>query len=201
MALVVEGRTKVAYSLTTSSLSIAMPGHTLHTVLKSLLVVCALWCATADAVIFNLNNRANPRINIRVGAAGSNISEVTFTVPAGQIGDKNPITASGSVRIQVQIRASAANPLTGFLTVDSLSNPLENNDPGSTSSIPFSEISWTAQDGDIPSGKFQDEIDQDIVSFQSSQRYRDFHTFSYANTLEIESGTYEGHVIYTWAVP
>ena len=66
--------TKVAYSLTTSSLSIAMPGHTLHTVLKSLLVVCALWCATADAVIFNLNNRANPRINIRVGAAGSNIS-------------------------------------------------------------------------------------------------------------------------------
>jgi len=178
-----------------------MPGHTLPTVLKSLLLVCALWCAMADAVVFNLNNRATPRINIRVGAAGSNITEVAFTVPAGQIGDTNPITAAGRVRIQVVIRASAANPLTGFLTVDSLSNPLENTDPGSTSSIPFSEISWTAQDGDIPSGKFQDEIDQDIVSFQSSQRYRDFHTFSYANTLEIESGTYEGHVIYTWAVP
>ena len=178
-----------------------MPGHHLHTVLKSLLAGTALWCATADAIIFNLNNRANPRINIRVGAGGKNISEVTFTVPAGQIGDNNPITASGSIRIQVQIRASAANPLTGFLTVDSLSNPLENTDPGSTSSIPFSEISWTAQNGDIPSGTFQDEIDQDIVSFQSSQRYRDFHTFSYANTLEIESGTYEGNVIYTWAVP
>ena len=201
MALVVNSCAKVAYSVIMISLSNAMPGHTLQTVLRSLLVGCALWCAAAEAVVFNLKNSANPRIHIRVGAGGSNVTEVAFTVPAGQVGDNNPVTAAGRVRIEVQIRASAANALTGFLTVDSLSNPLVNTDPGSTSSIPFSEISWTAQDGDIPSGTFQDEIDQDIVSFQSSQRYRDFHTFSYANSLEIESGTYEGHVIYTWAVP
>ena len=178
-----------------------MPRHHLYTVLKGLLVSTALWCTTADAVTFNLNNRATPRINIRVGAGGSNVTEVAFAVPASQIGNSTAVNASGSVRIEVEIRASAATPLTGFLTVDSLSNPLENTDPGSTSSIPFSEISWTARDGDIPSGSFKDEINQDIVSFQSSQRYRDSHSFSYANTMLIESGTYEGHVIYTWAVP
>lgn len=178
-----------------------MPRHYPETVLKGLLVSVALWSTTADAIIFNLNNQATPRISIRVGAGGSNVTEVSFTVPASQVGDSTPITAPGSVRIQVEIRATAANPLTGTLTVDSLSYPLENTDPGSNSSIPFSEISWTSRDGHIPAGYFMDEIDQDIVSFQSSQRYRDFHTFSYDNTMLIESGTYEGHVIYTWSVP
>lgn len=178
-----------------------MPGHYPRTALKTLLVGTALWCAAADAIIFNLPNRNNPRIQIRVGAGGNNITQVAFTVPASQVGNGTSVTAATPVFIQVLIRASGANPLTGFLTVDSLSNPLQNTDPGSTSSIPFSEISWTSQDGDIPGGTFQDEIDQDIVSFQSSQRYRDFHTFTYANTLLIESGSYEGHVIYTWAAP
>ena len=178
-----------------------MPRHHLHTVLKGLLVSTVLWSATVDAVIFNLKNKAKPRISIQVGDKGKKITAVTFTVLANQIGNSTPITASGSVEIQIEIVASAATPLTGLLTVDSLSYPLENTEPGSTSSIPFSEISWTAQDGNIPSGRFQNEMNQDIASFQSSQGYQDFHTFSYANTLLIESGTYEGHVIYTWAVP
>jgi hypothetical protein len=161
-----------------------------------------LLCSTAaEAITFNLNNRANPRISIRVGGGGSNISEVAFTVPAAQLGDGTAITGSQTIRIQVQIRASGANPLTAFLTVDSLTYPLEIDDPGSTSTIPFSHISWTAQDGDIPSGFFTEAIDQPIVDFFSSQRYRDFHTFSYENTLELEAGTYTGQVIYTWAVP
>ena len=178
-----------------------MPNHYLLTILKGLLVSAVLWNATADAVIFDLKNNAKPRIKIKVGDKRNSVTEVTFTVPANQIGNGNAITATGSVNIRVEIRASAANPLTGFLTVDSLNNPLNNTDPGSSSSIPFSEISWTSQDGDIPSGSFQGEINQGIVSFQSSQSYEDFLTFSYANTLLIESGTYEGHVIYTWAVP
>ena len=178
-----------------------MHSHYLQLVLKSSLVGIMLWSTTTDAVIFNLKNKAKPRISIQVGDKGKKITEVTFTVPANQIGNSTPITASGSVEIHIEIIASAANRLTGFLTVDSLSYPLKNTDPGSTSTIRFSEISWTAQDGNIPSGSFQDEINQGIASFQSSQGYQDFHTFSYANTMLIESGTYEGHVIYTWAVP
>jgi len=178
-----------------------MPNQYLLTILKGLLVSAALWNAAADAVIFDLKNKAKPRIKIKVGDKGKKVTEVTFTVPANQMGNSNAVTAPGSVEIKVEIRASAANPLTGFLTVNSLSYPLKNSNPASTSTIPFSEISWTSQDGDIPSGRFQNEMNQNIASFQSSQGYQDFHTFSYANTILIESGTYVGHVIYTWAAP
>ena len=173
----------------------------LLTCCKILLIGITLCSATAEAITFNLNNRANPRLSIRVGAGGSNISEVAFSVPASQLGDGTVITGSQTIRIQLDIRASAANPLTAYLTADSFSNPLQINTAGSTSSIPFSHISWTAQDGDIPSGTFTGAIDQRLVDFPSSQRYRDFHTFYYANTLNLEAGTYTGRVIYTWAVP
>ena len=178
-----------------------MATHRILNVGKFFLIGVLLWSASAEAITFNLNNRATPRISIRVGASGSNISEVAFTVPASQLGDGTVISGSQTIRIQVQIRASGANSLTAYLTADSFSNPLEIDDPGSTSSIPFSHISWTARDGDIPSGNFTGSIDQPIVDFPSSQRYRDYHTFSYANTLGLEAGTYSGRVIYTWAVP
>ena len=173
----------------------------LHTCCKILLIGITLWSATVEAITFNLNNRANPRLSIRVGAGGNNISEVAFSVPASQLGDGSVITGSKTIRIQVELRASGANPLTAYLTVDSFSNPLQINAAGSTSSIPFSHISWTARDGDIPSGTFAGTIDQPIVDFPSSQRYRDIHTFTYDNTLGLEAGTYTGRVIYTWAVP
>lgn len=179
-----------------------MPGHYPHTALKTLLIGSALWCAAADAITFNLPNRTNPRIQITVGDTQKKIiSQVVFTVPPGQVGNGTPVTAATPVFIELLIRASGANPLTGFLTVNSIEKPLQNTDPGSSSSIPFSEVSWTSQDGNIPSGAFQGTIDQDIVSFQSSQGYSDYLTFTYANTLLIESGTYKGQVIYTWAVP
>ena len=178
-----------------------MPKYRLLPLLKGLLLGVSLWSVAAEAIQFSLNNRATPRISIRVGNAGNKISVVTFTIPASQLANGTAISGSSTIRIQLDIRSSAANPLTGFLTVDSVSNPLKNTAPGSTSTIPFSEVSWTAQDGDIPSGSYQGIQDQAIVNLQSSQRYRDFHSFSYANSLDIESGTYEGRVIYTWAVP
>jgi len=178
-----------------------MTRRCIPTSLKLFLTGILLWSATAGAITFNLNNRAKPRISIQVGAPGNNISEVAFSVPASQLGDGTTITGSQTISIDVEIRASAATPLTAFMTVDSFSNPLMIDDPGSTSSIPFSQISWTAQDGDIPSGRFEDTVGQPIVDFTSSQGYSDVHTFSYANTLDLEAGTYSGRVIYTWAVP
>ena len=178
-----------------------MTRRSIPTCLKLFMIGILLGSTAAEAITFNLNNRANPRISIRVGGGGGNISEVAFTVPATQLGNGTAITGSRTIRIQVQLRASGANPLTAFLTVDSLSHPLEIDDPGSSSTIPFSHISWTSRDGDIPSGSFTETVDQPIVDFVSSQRYRDFHTFSYENTLDLEAGTYSGQVIYTWAVP
>jgi len=175
-----------------------MTRRSIPTCLKLFMIGILLESTAAEAITFNLNNRANPRISIRVGGGGS---EVAFTVPAAQLGNGTAIPGSRTIRIQVQLRASGANPLTAFLTVDSLSHPLEIDDPGSSSTIPFSHISWTSRDGDIPSGSFTETVDQPIVDFVSSQRYRDFHTFSYENTLDLEAGTYSGQVIYTWAVP
>lgn len=175
----------------------------LHTLLKIFLVSLMLWHTTAETDInFDLANRAKPKISILVGKHGKkNTNEVLFTVPASQLGNGTAITDPRSIIIQLDIRASGATPLTGFLTVDSFSKPLKNTSVTSTSTIPFSEISWTARDGDIPSGSFNGTQNQPLVNFQSSQRYTDYHTFSYANTLAIESGIYEGSVTYTWAVP
>lgn len=180
-----------------------MPQRHLHTLLIITLVGISLCHATAAAAInFDLTNRAKPKISILVGKHGKkNTNEVLFSVPASQLGNGTAITDSRSIIIQVDIRASGANPLTGFLTVDSFSQPLKNTSVTSTSTIPFTEISWTARDGDIPSGRFNGTQNQPVVNFQSSQRYSDYHTFSYANTLAIESGIYEGRVTYTWAVP
>ena len=158
-----------------------------------------LWSAAAEAIVFNLANRATPRITIRVGGGGGNISEVEFNVPATRIGDGTAVTGSPTIRIQLDVRASGASPLTATLSADSLSYPLTHSDGGS--SIPFYDISWTAQDGDIPAGTFTGVTDQVIVSFPSSRRIRDWHTFSYANTRDVEAGDYVGRVVYTWAIP
>ena len=151
----------------------------------------------AEAITFNLRNDATPRLSIRVGAS-NNISEVSFAVPAARLGNGTPVAGSPGIRIELRIQASGANPLTGYLSADSLSNPLTNEN-GNT--IPFSEISWTAQDGDIPSGSFNATTSQPLVSFPSSGRIRDRHTFSYANTVDVEAGTYSGRIVYTWAIP
>lgn len=178
-----------------------MTRHCILIFCKVFLIGCLVWPAMAEAITFNLNNRTKPRVSIVVGAKGNRVSEVAFSIPASQLGNGTVITGSQTISIVLEVRASAATPLTAFLTVDSFSHPLTIDDPGSTSSIPFSQISWTAQGGDIPSGSFEDTVNQPIVDFASSQGYSDVHSFHYANTLDLEAGTYTGRVIYTWAVP
>jgi len=179
-----------------------MSTHRIHTSCKLFLITLLLWSATAGAINFNLKNKARPQLSIQVGKGNKNINEVAFSVPASQVGDGSVIAAKPGIKIKVEIRATGAIPLSAFLTVDSFSNPLETNDPGGTSTIPFSQISWTARKGAIPSGTFTGTINQPLVDFTSSQRkLDDFHSFSYANTLDLQAGTYTGRVIYTWAVP
>ena len=171
-----------------------------RTASAGLLVGSMLWSSAAiDAINFNIRNAAPPEISIRVGA-NRTTSEVEFTVPAAQLGSGSPVTGSPRIRIVLVVRASGANPMTATLSVNSLSNPLTNTS-GSGSTIPFSDISWTSQDGDIPAGTYNGTTNQVIVSFPSSRRIRDRHTFSYANTRDVEAGEYMGTVIYTWAIP
>ena len=151
----------------------------------------------AEAVVFNISNRAVPLISIRVGSGGSTINRVNFNVSSTAIGDGAPVAGSRRINFRLVIRAPASNPITGFLTVDS-STQLDN---GSGATIPVSEISWTARDGDIPSGSFLDTSNQPLADFTSSVRVTDRHTFSYANGNIYDAGTYNGQVIYTWSAP
>ena len=151
---------------------------------------------TAEAVVFNLKDVTTPTLSIRVGARNS-ISRVRFDVQATDVGNGIPVDGNRQINFTLLLRATAANPLTGFLTVDS-ATPLSN---GSGSIMQATEINWVARDGDIPSGNFSGATNQPLASFVSSVRVRDQHTFQYRNTNIFDAGTYNGQVTYTWAAP
>jgi hypothetical protein len=152
------------------------------------------------AVSFTLKDNTSPKITIQVGKPGhspNRIDTVTFTVPNANPGDGTPIRGSDDIAISLELRTTASNPLTAFLTVDS-ATPLIN---GQGNTIPMSKISWTASDGDIPSGTFAGTSNQLIVSYSGYVSVSDRHTFYFANDTVYDAGTYNGQVTYTWFVP
>jgi hypothetical protein len=152
------------------------------------------------AVTFTLKDNTKPRITIQVGKRGQSenqIDTVSFTVPSVSPGDGTPIRGSDDIAISLELRTTASNPLTAFLTVDS-ATPLIN---GQGSTIPTSKISWIANDGDIPSGAFAGTSNQLLVSYSGYVSVTDQHTFYYANDAVYDAGTYNGQVTYTWFVP
>jgi hypothetical protein len=151
---------------------------------------------TAEAVVFTLSDVTVPTLSIRVGARNS-VSRVRFNVQGADVGNGIPVDGSRRIHFTLVLRATAANPLTGFLTIDS-ATPLDN---GSGATMPTSEISWVSRDEDIPSGSYAGTTNQPLASFLSSVRVRDRHTFQYRNTNVYDAGTYNGQVTYTWAAP
>ena len=149
------------------------------------------------AMVFTLKEAAPPEIQIRVGGGGKSIHTVSFDVPLANAGDGTPVAGSRRIWIHLELRTTAATPLTGFLTVDS-STPLDN---GTGGTIPVSDISWTTQDGELPSGSFAGTSNQLLTSFSGSIRVRDRLSFSFANDTLYDAGTYTGQVIYTWSAP
>ena len=149
-----------------------------------------------------VNNGWGPpaEVRIRVGVPAG-VTTVTHNVPATQIGDGTPIEgAPASVLIEASARRATArdgNRTRFIISVDS-STPLSNG----TNTISFTNISWTALDGDIPSGKFNGSPAQVILD-PTRARFlvRDWHTFYYNNTQVVPYGTYTGSVIYTVSVP
>jgi hypothetical protein len=135
---------------------------------------------------------APPEVSIRVGAR-TGVTTVIHDVPASQVGDGTPITGTPD---DVLIEASA-RPTSFIITVDS-SSPLSNG----THTIPFTDISWTAKKGDIPSGRFNGMSTQVILQpSPGMQKVKDWLTFIYDNTRVVPYGTYTGSVTYTVSVP
>ena len=151
---------------------------------------------TVQARVFTLKNVATPTLSIQVGDK-KKITEVAFDVNADDIGNAIPIKGKKKIKFTLILRATAANPLTGFLTVDS-ATPLINDSGGI---LPTSQISWVSKDGDIPSGTFASTTNQPLTSFVSSRKVTDTHNFQYLNQNVYDAGTYTGQVTYTWAAP
>lgn len=143
---------------------------------------------------------APAEVRIRVGAAAG-ITTVTHNVSATNVGDGTPVAGTpNSIRIEASARRAGifSALFTNFIVTADSSTPLTNG----TDIIPFTDISWTARDGDIPSGNFTGSPAQVILSPTSAiWRVRDRHTFYYNNTRIVPYGTYTGRVTYTVSVP
>ena len=149
----------------------------------------------ADAIVINVNNRRRPWVMIWVGRSRQAIEVVTFNVPGGEVGNGTPVIGTPDVTVIAAARARPSGSRVVHLTADS-SQPLSNG----SSTVDFSTISWTARDGTIPSGTFNDDL-QTLVSFTNSKILQDWHQFSFANNLALEAGTYSGRVTYTISMP
>lgn len=143
---------------------------------------------------------APAEVRIRIGAA-TGITTVTHDVPASMIGDGTPISGTpAGVMIEVSARRATFGEWlnTRYIVTADSSTPLTNG----TATIPFSDISWTSQDEDIPSGRFDGTSSQVILGqTRAWTQVRDWHTFTYDNTRNLPPGIYTGAVTYTVAIP
>jgi hypothetical protein len=161
------------------------------------LLLAGLTTCHVEAAVFILNDRADSSLSIHIGTGGPNIASVDFDVPVTNIGDGTTVSGSRRIKIQLEIRATAASPLTGYLTVDT-SIPLSN---GTGGTIPLSSISWTSRSGDIPAGTFSGSGNQLLATFPSPARIMDWHSFTFANDTLYDPGIYSGQITYTWSAP
>ncbi len=152
-----------------------------------------LWAPGAHAVTFAIATGSRA-ISVQIGSAGGTIDKVTFNLTAANVGNGTPVV--GTPAIQVIVAARDVVTRTIQVVADS-SSPLVSG----AATLPFTQISWTASDADIPSGTFSGAAGQMIVTFPTSFQLQNTHTFSYANTQVLQPGTYSGRVTYTITMP
>lgn len=167
------------------------------------IIIVSFWLfyssfALAEIVFFKKG--APSEVRVKVGA-DTGVTTVNYEVPGVMNGDGTPISGEpAGVLIQVSARRATAregNQVYYILTADS-SVPLTNG----VSTIPLTEISWTAQDGDIPDGRFDGTSSQIILGLTRARwQVSDWHTFTYDNTLVLPAGVYTGTVTYTISIP
>ena len=178
--------------------------------LSIVLLLCAITLPPqpAEAVEIQINRRT-PFIYIQIGHGdlrrrglfgppSGQIDEVSFSFPIGvQPGDGTAIVGTPTIPIGL-LGLSPGNQTNFRITMNS-SSPLI-NEFGDL--LPFSTISWTTGDGDIPNGQFNDSANQFLMDYNFAPTNRgrgvvDYLTFSFANDQIYPSGTYTGRVVYT----
>jgi len=158
-------------------------------------VALLLQVCTVQAVSIVIPSFPPSIILIAVGSFGGTIDEVSFNIPAANVGDGTPVVGTPTIRVLMLARAAPANTRIVGLVADS-TTPLTSG----TTTIPFSSISWSSSDTDIPSGTFNDGI-QLLTTFFNSRLVYSNHTFQYDNSQVLAAGTYTGRVTYTLIMP
>ncbi|MGH8031643.1 MAG: hypothetical protein ACREO8_04575 [Luteimonas sp.] len=152
---------------------------------------------------------------------GGGINTVSATVPAAALGNGTSVAMTSNAtqatsnydgfvlcNVPAQLYVGGFNRrglLSGGTGVLSVTAPTNlTNATGNT--IPFSQISWTSSgNGEagaqpFPAGAFSGGV-QMLASFPVNTFRESCHTFSYANSAIVASGTYTGRVTYTLTVP
>ncbi len=131
------------------------------------------------------------------GPPAGQIDEVSFVFPAGvRPGDGTPVI--GTPVMPVALLGYSGGGQANFRITMNSAAPLGN---GNGDTLPFSEFSWIAQDGDINNGQFDDSANQLLQQFNyfwpRGRGVIDYLTFSYDNDQIYAPGTYTGRVVYT----
>jgi hypothetical protein len=134
-------------------------------------------------------------LHLQVGTVGATRDLVTFALVdlpgtgavAGVSSSANPVP------VRVAALVGAASTVT--LRADS-STALTSG----TSTIPFSEISWTGAGG-FANGTFNGTNNQQLDQFTGPGNRNGTYSFSYANNTYYPTGTYDGEVTYTLSSP
>lgn len=152
-----------------------------------------LFASSAQATTISVTPGSSALL-VQIGTSGGTIDKVTFTLTAGNVGNGTPVVGTPSILVNVAARGPGSRSVQ--LVADS-SVQMSNG----ASTLPFSQISWSASDADIPSGTFSGASGQLLVTFFANFQLFNIHTFQYANTQVLQPGTYTGRVTYTVSMP
>lgn len=197
---------------------------------KLAIAVAAGFCLSAQAWVLNVTPGART-VYLAVGNATANadnttINRVSLDLPAAQVGSgaaqvMNTNTASSSTQANSPFdNYTLCTPATGQVYVggfyrlpatNATTAVLQVTTPASltsgANSIPFSQISWTSTSlgnagaADIPAGAFASGGTVFLRNFGANTYVENCHTFSYANTVPVAAGTYDGRATYTLTAP
>jgi hypothetical protein len=188
-----------------------------------------LGSGAANAWVLNIN-AGTRAVYLAVGNATANannatVNRVSLNLPTAQVGSGTPqamttIDASSSTQsASPHDNYAVCNPgsgqvyVGGYFRLPAASTTvavLQVTTPASlvngAFSIPFNQISWTSTANgnaaaDIPAGTFLSGGTLFLRNFGANTFVENCHTFTYANSAPVASGTYTGRATYTLTAP
>ena len=176
----------IRLALTVFLLAFALPGHALRFSVAPIIPFVYIQVGHGALSAYGL-----------LGPPANLVDVVSFSIPPGvQPGDGTPIVGGPVIPIAF-LGYSGGNQANYMVTMNSASGLVN----GTGDVIPFTEFSWTTQDGDIPPGQFDGSANQFLAQYNGRGRRArgvvDYLTFSYANSTIYPPGAYSGRVTYT----